>query len=259
MVAQTLVRRVKSVKILLLAASLVVFLGDARAEPGKATDSISALQGNATIVRMGKTMPAAYGTPLQVGDQISTAAGSHVTVTLSDGTQLELGESGTFILANNSLNPDGSRAATTIELKGGLLHSLVRSAPGSAPNYEVRTPNVVAVAAVPGTDYDTDYIQGENRTGYKDCREFSDVAVHEGEVDVTSTSNPGAGAVKLKKDHHTTGACALVLLPPSVGALVAAGALGVAGAAAVGATVWGITSGGESSPTRPSSPTSPSQ
>jgi len=146
----------------------------------------------------------------------------------------------------DNLNPDGTRAGTTIELLSGLLHSLVRFAPGNGPNYEVRTPN--AVAAARGTDYDTDYVTGEKRKGYKDCREFTDVAVYEGEVEVTSTGT--SRSVKLKKRHRTTVACGLLPTPPSVGALIAGGALGIGGAAAVGTTVWGLTNGNE--PTSPS-------
>ncbi len=251
MAPQTLDRASKPVKLSLLALSLLLFISDAWAQAGKAIGSISALQGNATIVRSGQTMPAVYATALQIGDQISTAAGGHVTLTLSDGTQLELGESSSLIIETYTLNPDGSRAAATIELTGGLLHSLVRFAPGNAPNFEVRTPNAIAEAR--GTDYDTYYIKDENRKGYKDCREFTDVAVHEGEVEVTSTRNATAQSVRLKKDHRTTVACGALPLPPSIGALIASGALGLGGAAAVGATVWGLTgTGSEGGPTSPS-------
>ena len=201
---------------------------------------MSAIQGKVTIARGSQTLAAAYATPVLIGDQISTAADSRVTLTLSDGTQLELAESSTLTVVQSTLNPDGSRAATRIDLLGGLLHSLVRFAPGNAPNYEVHTPN--AVAAARGTNYDTDYVK-EDRKGYKDCREFTDVAVYDGVVEVSNPTNATAGTIKLKKGHKTTVPCGLLPTPPSAAALISAGALGVAGAVAVGVTVTGITGG----------------
>ncbi|HVN91640.1 MAG TPA: FecR family protein [Candidatus Binataceae bacterium] len=241
-----MVRVLKALESLVVPLLILGFAPHAFAQAGKAAGTISALRGKATITRGGKTIPAAFAAPLQVGDQIATAPGGSVTLSLADGTQLELSESSTVTLQRNDLNADGSRANTTIELLGGLLHSLVRFAPGNAPNYQVRTPN--AVAAARGTDYDTDYIKGMERKDYKDCREFTDVAVHEGEVEVISTAN--GKTVRLKKDHHTTVACGYVPSPSMTGTIAGA-ALGVAGAAGVGVTVWGV-SGGGSEPTSPS-------
>ena len=48
-----------------------------------AAGSISAISGTATIQRAGATIPAAYGTKVNVGDKIVTAAASNVTITLS--------------------------------------------------------------------------------------------------------------------------------------------------------------------------------
>ena len=203
-------------------------------------------------MRNGKTLAAAYATPVQVGDQINTAPKSRVTLTLSDGTQLELGETSTLMLERNAVNPDGSRASTVINLLGGLLHSLVRQAPGLAPNYEVHTPN--ASAAARGTDYDTDYIKGQDRKGYKDCREFTDVAVYAGEVEISNPQNPTAGTVKVKKGHKTTVACGLLPTPPSVGALISAGALGAAAVVAGGITVCGATGCLNEPKTQPENP-----
>jgi ferric-dicitrate binding protein FerR (iron transport regulator) len=219
----------------------LAFRGSSFAQAAGAAGSVSEIQGQVTITRAGRTLPAAYATPVQVGDQITTAPNSRVTLTLSDGTQLELAESSTLVVDRNVLNPDGSRASTEVNLLGGLLHSLVRFAPGNAPNYEVHTPN--AVAAARGTDYDTDYVKGTERKGYKDCREFTDVAVYDGDVEVSNPGNPTAGSVKLKKGQKTTVPCALLPLPPSPAAIAAMGVLGAAGAAAVGVTVAGTTGG----------------
>lgn len=222
--------------LLFIGLAVGLLAGTAYAQTGVVAGSVTAIQGKVTIVRGSRTLAAAYATPVLVGDQIGTAANSRVTLTLSDGTQLELAESSTLTVVQNALNPDGSRAATAINLLGGLLHSLVRFAPGNAPNYEVHTPN--AVAAARGTNYDTDYVK-EDRKGYKDCREFTDVAVYDGVVEVRNPGNPTAGTVTLKKGHKTTVPCGLLPTPPSTAALISAGALGVAGAVAVGVTIPG--------------------
>ena len=71
---------------------------------------------------------------------------------------------------------------------------------------------------------------------------------------MTNPTNPTAGSVKLQKGHKTTVPCGLLPLPPSTGALISAGALGVAGAVAVGVTVVGTSGvlGGGDTPVTPS-------
>ena len=121
--------------------------------------SISALSGTVTVERAGKPIPAASGTALQVGDKLTTGSNSRVSVSLSDGSQLELNDSSTLVLTENVLNPDGSRASTKVTLLSGLVRSLVKFGPGSPPNFEVHTPN--AVASARGTMFDVSYHEGQ--------------------------------------------------------------------------------------------------
>lgn len=123
--------------------------------------SITALNGNVVIERAGRSIPGIYGTNLQVGDKLTTDAKSRVTIGLSDGSQIELTESSTLVLTENTLNPDGSRASTKVTLLGGLVRSFVRVAAGAAPNFEVDTPN--AVASARGTKFDVSYEKGQAR------------------------------------------------------------------------------------------------
>ena len=123
--------------------------------------TISALNGTVTIERAGRSIPGVYGTTLQVGDKLTTDAHSRVTIALSDGSQIELTESGTLVLTENTVNPDGSRAGTKVTLLGGLVRSFVRVAAGAVPNFEVHTPN--AVAAARGTQFDVSYEKGQAR------------------------------------------------------------------------------------------------
>lgn len=138
---------------LLLIASMALCVPEASAQT--MAGSISAMTGTATITRGGAAIPAAYGIKVDVGDRIVTGAGSNVTVTLGDGSQIEVADSSNLTIDENTLNADGSRASTRVSLLGGMVRSLVRSTPGRAPNFEVHTPN--AVASARGTSYDVDY------------------------------------------------------------------------------------------------------
>jgi ferric-dicitrate binding protein FerR (iron transport regulator) len=239
----------------------------ARSAAAGAAGSITAIQGAVTIVRAGKTLTAAYGMPVQVGDQFNTGLGSQVTITLVDGTQLELAEASGLTMVADRLDANGQRAQTRIDLIRGLLHSLVRFAPGNAPNYEVHTPN--AVAAARGTNYDTDYTKGVARKSSPGCLEFTDVRVFEGTVEVSNPNNPTAPPVELIRNHATSVAC---LLGPSaavttglgtvpgaaiVGGATAVGAAGVVGGLAAAGALGGGGSASAASPTPV--PISPSQ
>ncbi len=121
--------------------------------------SVSVVTGTVTIERAGKSIQAASGTGLLVGDKLTTGPNSRMTISLSDGSQLELNESSTLVLTEYVLNPDGSRASTKITLLSGLVRSLVHFGPGSSPNFEVHTPN--AVASARGTMFDVSYHEGQ--------------------------------------------------------------------------------------------------
>lgn len=179
-------------------------------------------------------MPVRYGESVQVGDRIATSPDARVTVTLSDKSQLQLTESSTLDLTENTLNADGSRAETKVGLLGGLVRSRIHSTSGGPLNFEIRTPNAVAR----GTTYDTEYRKGTTRQGYADCREFTDVVVYNGTATVT---NPGSHAqpVQVRADQKTVVPCDLpaafatassgATTGMSARAIAAIGALGIAG------------------------------
>jgi hypothetical protein len=121
--------------------------------------AISEVTGTASLERAGKSIPAANGSGVQVGDKFMTGPNSRVTIKLSDGSQLELNESSTLVLTQDTLNPDGSRASTKVTLLSGLVRSLVHFSPSGAPNFEVHTPN--AVASARGTMFDVAYHEGQ--------------------------------------------------------------------------------------------------
>ncbi len=222
-----------------------------------AAGSISAISGSATIQRSGATIPAAYGTKVNVGDKIVTAAASNVTITLTDGSQVEVTDSSDLTIDENTLNPDGTRASTKLSLVNGLVRSLVKSTPGTPPNYEVHTPN--AVASARGTGYDVDHHTGVQDDKYKGCTEFSHVSVYQGDVQVYNPTNPSAPPVDVKEGQKVTIPCGLA---PTFGATpfastAALGALGALGAGAIAVTVVGATGGFGSGTSGP--PVSPMQ
>jgi hypothetical protein len=141
-----------------------------------------------------------------------------VTITLDDGTQLELAESSRLvIIIANRLNASGQRAETKVDLLEGLLHSLLRFAPGNAPNYEeVDTPN--AVAAARGTNYDTDYTKGVARKENPGCLEFTDVTVFEGVVGVSNPTGTNKSEVRLTRGHKATVPCQAAAMTSAEGA-----------------------------------------
>jgi hypothetical protein len=86
--------------------------------------SISAVAGAVSIQRAGRTIHATYGTAIMVGDRIVTGADGRVTVTLSDSSQLEVTESSTLVVDQNTLSPTGTRVSTKVTLLGGLSDPL---------------------------------------------------------------------------------------------------------------------------------------
>jgi len=191
-----------------------------------AAGTVSAASGAVQIQRSSGLIAATSGTPVNVGDRIITGAGGHAVVTLTDGSQLEIGESSNMTLDNHTLAPSGGRAATQVSLFGGVLRSVV-SAGGGTPNFEVHTPN--AVAAVRGTRWDTSYSEGETRPTYGDCRKFSDVVVYEGTVELRNTN--ATNGIDVPAGYEATVPCEVNSTLP--------GPIGMTGARGLGAGLVG--------------------
>jgi len=224
------------------------FLAASEAYAQAPTASITAVSGSATINRAGRSFPATYGAAVQVGDRINTGTDGRVTLTLSDGSQMELTESSSLGLSENNLNPNGTRASTKVTLLGGLVRSLVRFTAGTPPNFEVHTPN--AVASARGTTYDTNYQNSVNRSDFPTCREFTDVSVYDGTVEVVNPTNTLAPPVQVPAGQKTTVPCGLAALPATSAKALGTGGVGggtaVAAAAAVtaGGAIGGVAAAG---------------
>jgi ferric-dicitrate binding protein FerR (iron transport regulator) len=231
--------------------AVIFLLGAHRAAAQTAAGSLTAVSGTVTIIRGTATIPGAYGTAIQVGDRITTGPSSSATITLSDGTQMELTDSATLTIDKELVSSTGTRQSTQVTLLGGLVRSLVRFTPGTPPNYEVHTPN--AVAAARGTSYDCQYSKGVPNDKYPGCLEFTNVNVFDGVVGVTNPTNPTSPEVQVKPGQKVIVPCGLA---PSLAAaatssvttsaLVAGGIIVGAGAGVGGAAAAGAFSGGSS-------------
>jgi hypothetical protein len=197
--------------------------------------TISTASGAVQVQRGATVTGVSPGTPVNVGDRVITGPGGHAIITLTDGSQLELGESSNMVLDNHALAPAGGRAATQVSLFGGVLRSVV-SVAGGTPNFEVHTPN--AVAAVRGTRFDTAYTEGEPRPTYGDCRKFSDVVVYEGVVSLRNAAAAGGGGIDIPAGYEATVPCDVSATLP--------GPIGMTGARGLVAGSGGVAAGGPS-------------
>ena len=189
--------------------------------------SVSTASGAVQVQRATGLVAVGPGTPVNVGDRVITGPGGHAIITLTDGSQLELGESSNMVIDNHALAPAGGRAATQLSLFGGVLRSVV-NATGGAPNFEVHTPN--AVAAVRGTRWDTAYTEGEARQTYGDCKRFTDVVVYDGVVDVRNPA--AANGIDVPAGYEVTVPCDLSSTLPGPVGMTGAHSLGANGSVA---------------------------
>jgi FecR protein len=138
-----------------------------------AAGHVTSLIGNASIQRAGSSLVVSVGMTVQVADQVVVSDGGKVTITLSDGSLLEVGSSSTIVIDEELLGPGGARASTRVHLLTGILRSVAKHTSGSTlPNFEVRTPN--AILAARGTTFDTQYTSGTRRSGYGTATQFTD-------------------------------------------------------------------------------------
>lgn len=219
-------------------ASLVVLmlLTATRAMAQTPAGSVTTLTGDVRVERAGTTVVATPGMAIDVSDRIITGANSRVTITLTDNSKIELDESTSLVIDQQSFTANTRN--TKLSLFSGLVRSLVSYSASPTPNYAVHTPN--AVASARGTQYDTSTstqppgsFSDENRKKYKDCRRFTEVSTFEGTVEVVNSTNPGAGSVQVPAGKKTTVVCGFAPFPPSE---IAAG-LAAAGAGGYGNTV----------------------
>ena len=178
--------------------------GNAAAQVSVGT--ITDLRGAAAIQRNGHSIAAALGMAVFVGDKLDTVRQSGLSVELIDGSQLVLSDTSSVVIDRTIT----SAADSTIELFRGKLRSIVNTQIGKPAGFEVHTPN--AVAAVRGTDFDAEYIEGKPCPGFPQCLRYTDIGVYKGIVEVRNPTSSIATSVQVDAGYETTVPCEL---PPA--------------------------------------------
>jgi FecR-like protein len=204
-------------------ALLVTISPSAALAQATTAGSVTDLTGTANVQRAGATSAVTRGMLVQTGDRLSTDANSGLTVTLTDASKLQLGESSVLVIDEHVLGPTGGRVSTKVSLFTGLVHSFVNLTAAGSPSFEVHTPN--AVAAARATEYATGYQEGSTRPGFTGCNRFTDVAVYHGTVGITQPAAPTVPEVLIPEGYETTVPCGMPPLTP--------GPLGMTGASSV--------------------------
>ena len=192
--------------------------------------TVTKIQGIANVQRGGSTLAVVSHLPIMLHDKIVTEPNASMTIGLVDNSSLQLGGGATLTI-DESVLVNGVGAPSKVGLLGGSVHSIIAGAmKGSTTTFQVHTPN--AVGAVRGTEWDTSYSEGVARDKYPNCTQFTDVAVQDGNVNVSvlqdQTQNEDVHAGK-----KTTVACGALVSGGTGGA----GGFGFGAAAAAGGVV----------------------
>jgi hypothetical protein len=179
-------------------------MGNAAAQMTEGT--VKELHGIVRIERNGHSIDAAPGIPIVTGDKIETLRRSSVSIELLDGSQLTLSDKSSAVIDRTMRGGTDSK----IDLFKGKLRSIINITAGNRPRFEVHTPN--AVAAVRGTDFETEYIEGKPCPGFPECLRYTDVGVYKGIVEVTNPTSTKPVSVRVAAGYETTVPCEL---PPA--------------------------------------------
>lgn len=241
-------RVVKRPALAVVVCTLLATFAASTASAQVAAGSVTALTGTAQLQRGTSTSNAAVGMQVQIGDRLTTEANSSLTITLTDASKLELGESSALAIDEHVLGAGGSRVSTKVSLFSGLVHSFVNLTATGAPNFEVHTPN--AVAAARATDYATGYEEGVERAGYGGCNRFTDIAVYHGTTGISQKATPNIPEVPVPEGYETTVPCSMPPLAP--------GPIGMTGASSTGGVAAKAGGGGAPAPIGAPPPACPS-
>jgi FecR protein len=213
---------------LVILTVLFMGLGVQSARAQSTVGTITQVTGAANIQRGNQTIPAVSNMPVMLHDKVITQPGTELTIGLVDNSSMQLA-SDSAISIDESVLINGIGAPSKVELMHGSLHTLITGAMKGG-TYQVSTPNAVSTAH--GTEWTQTYTEGSTRDGYKDCKQFTDVRVQDGTVNVLN-SKTGTGAQDVPAGHEAIVGCGVDPVdPPFVDHTVeyiAGGVLGVGG------------------------------
>src|SRR5215469_506487 len=210
----------------ILAQIFLLNIAGSAARAQNTVGTVSELTGTAHVERGGSTQAVTSGMQVELKDKFTTDAGSHLTITLSDNSKLDLAEQSSLVIDEQAIGATGPQT-TKVSLLGGHLESLVTKAlRGTAPSFEVKTPN--AIAGVRGTRFGVGFQPASPVCGNAPT---SDVAVADGTVEVANRAAPGIG-IPVEGGYETVVCAGRPPLPP--------GPLGIAGPAGTGTAAGGF-------------------
>jgi len=218
---------------LVIPTILAIVVGVSTAQAQSTVGTVTQVQGAVSIQRGASNVPVVPNLPVQLHDKIVTQPDSSVTVGLIDNSSIQLGASTTLSI-DESTAINGIGAPSKMTLLVGSLHTVIVGAMKGHP-YEIRTPNAISTAH--GTEWDLSYSEGTTRNGYQDCKQFTDVKVQDGTVNVANAQT-GTGSQDVPAGHLATVGCGIDPVdPPYVDHTVEYIGLGVLG---VGGVTVGI-------------------
>src|SRR5580692_8178503 len=228
-----------------------LFLVSRTAVAQTAAGSFQSVNGQVHIDRaLGATVGAASGVGVNVGDRIITGPNGHAVIILSDQSRLELGPASSITLDQFTII--GGATEMRVNLSSGVVRSLMNAVSGAAPDYEVHTPNAIAV--VRATKFDTAYSENVIRPGYRGCEKYTDVSVYQGNVNLAPAGAPAAGE-DVHAGYEATLPCDKP--PTDAGPLSMTGAVSLDSASAGGASFAGAAPGSSAASVPPPVPTCP--
>ncbi|HTT76278.1 MAG TPA: FecR family protein [Candidatus Binataceae bacterium] len=174
--------------------------------------SVTAVTGIVGLERKGHESNVAPSSAVFVGDVYTTKPSSTLIIRLLGGTELDVGQSTSIVMDQDTLVSATRAQLTIIKLLGGKLHSFV-NALATGGQFFVRTDN--AICGVRGTEFETAYIVGRPCPDAPTCLRYTDVAVYKGTVEVTNPTNPQRASVMVGKGQETAVPCELAPTSPS--------------------------------------------
>jgi len=128
---------------------LMPLLGQAASER---SGIIKNLEGEVTVVRGGKSLPAASGGGLFEGDRIVTGPKGAAAVTLKDGTVLSVGPNSSMDLTHYIFEPTSQNGSLLVNLVQGTVR-MVTGIMGRTNPELIKLTTPTSVVGVRGTDF----------------------------------------------------------------------------------------------------------
>jgi hypothetical protein len=133
-------------------ASLVLCMGLATLAAATDIGQIKVANGQVTIERDGRAVPATVGTRVQTSDVVKTGADGSVGITMDDDSLLSAGPNSVLSLDRYSFDPTTSKGRFDASLNKGTLAVISGRIAKQAPDaMTVRTPT--AILGVRGTEF----------------------------------------------------------------------------------------------------------